>query len=274
MSLLRVLVLDVGWGDCIIIESQDSNGDWHFGLVDCNDTSSNQAALNFFKRRVRTEDYPNIHDDHFFKFTLLTHDHADHGQGLKGMMREFGTEWFWYPKEGRRAVQSNLMAYARRSRKVQKQQALDYTRALPNLGDVTMDVLWPEPEYYDPDQNNNSVILLLTLHEQAFLLTGDAEEDAWSHVASQIPRNVKFFKVPHHGSRNGSLDGNGQPTWLGDCPPDAMLGISCWARFNHPHQEVIDLFNNAPQDYLRTDLHYHLIAQTDGISPVTITYHR
>ncbi len=272
--LMRVIVLDVGWGDSIIVESRDSVGNWHFGLVDCNDTSSNLATLNFFKRRLKTEKYPNANDPHLFKFVLLTHDHADHGQGLKGMMRQFGTEWFWYPKENRRAVQTNLMSYAKRSKKVLKQQALDNTRLLPKLGDVTMEVLWPAPGYNDPAQNNNSVVLLLTLGSCTFLLSGDAEEVAWQNIANKIPSDVEFFKVPHHGSRNGSLDGHGQPTWLPHCPTTATLGISCWARFGHPHDEVLDAFEDENRTYLRTDKHYHLIAETDGIGPTTVSYHR
>ncbi|PCI39559.1 MAG: hypothetical protein COB46_08695 [Rhodospirillaceae bacterium] len=274
MSLLRVIVMDVGWGDCIVIESQDSAGNWHFGLVDCNDTSANQSALNFFKRRLRTEKYVNANSSHLFKFVLLSHDHADHGQGLKGMMREFGTEWFWYPKEGRRTIQTQLMSYARRSKKVQKQQALDNNRILPNLGDATVEVLWPKPGFYTSDQNNNSVILLLTLGDHAFLLSGDAEAEAWKEAAPKIPDNVQFFKVPHHGSRNGSLDRHGQPTWLDHCPDDAVLGISCWAKYGHPHEEVLQLFDNNNRKYLRTDIQYHLIAETDGTNPVKYSYHR
>jgi competence protein ComEC len=271
---MRIILLDVGWGDSIIIESEDSKGKLYYGLIDCNDTSTNLATFNFFKRRLGTKNVPYSKKGHVFDFVLLTHDHADHSQGLKGMMREFGTKWFWYPKEQQRTLQASLMAFANRSKRVENQQALDNTVILPDLGDVSMKVLWPAPDYLHKNQNNNSVVLLLTLGEDSFLLTGDAEADVWSEIADQIPENVKFFKVPHHGSVNGSFDKDNAPAWLKNCPSAATLGISCWKRFGHPHKEVLDLFINHNRQYLRTDIHYHIIAETDGKSGVNLTYHR
>lgn len=265
MSKLRVIMLDVGWGDSILIESEDNQGNPHFAVVDSNDTSSNRFTLNFLKRRLQTRGIDYRSQKHFLDFVLLTHAHTDHGQGLKAVMKEFGTKEFWHSKSSNWSSMGNLLSYARRSSNVAHHQAIDDNRDLPDFGDVKLDVLWPiEGNPSEADENNNSVVITLTLGNTTFLLSGDAEKEVWQHIAPQIPANTSFFKVPHHGSVNGSFDGR-NPAWLNQCPNNAVLGISCHiGRFGHPHQRVIDLFQNQARTYLRTDKHYHLIFETDG----------
>jgi competence protein ComEC len=267
-------MLDVGWGDSILIESVDNTGIEHFAVVDSNDTSNNRFTLNFLKRRLQTKRIDYSSQKHFLDFVLLTHGHTDHGQGLKAIMQEFGTRQFWYSRSSNWSSLGNLLSYARRSNNVDNHQAVDDNRVLPDFGDVSMDVLWPiDGNPSEPDENNNSVVITLTLNNTTFLLSGDAESDVWQHVAAQIPDNTSFFKVPHHGSVNGSFDG-ANSAWLDECPNNAVLGISCHVgRYGHPHQQVIDLFNNQNRPHLRTDEHYHLVFETDGNTTNTFYHH-
>lgn len=89
-------------------------------------------------------------------------------------------------------------------------------------------------------------------------------------ISSKIPNETAFFRVPHHGSTNGSFDGS-TPVWLNDCPSNAILGINC--HVGHPHQKVIDLFKNRGRKYIRTDQHYHLVFETDGLKTNTFYLH-
>ena len=139
-------------------------------------------------------------------------------------------------------------------------QAIDDGCQLPSFGDVALDILWP-PETLpqpEPNENNNSVVMTLTLDDATVLLSGDAEKEVWQHVASNIPANTAFVKVPHHGSENGSLDG-ANPAWLHHCLAKPKLGISCHVgRYGHPHQNVLDLFDIRSFQYIRTDTQYHI----------------
>jgi len=134
------------------------------------------------------------------------------------------------------------------------------------IGNVNMDILWPPYDQIDSaNENNNSVVLVLMLDSVSFVLCGDAEEGVWSQIASHIPGDTYFFKVPHHGSAKGTFDRNDKTPWYDFCPQNALLGISSHVRpFSHPDQEVIDLFESHSRKYYRTDEHYHITFMTDG----------
>jgi competence protein ComEC len=274
MSRLTVTLIDVGWGDSILIESEDSQGKLHFALVDSNDNSEMRSSYIFLRRhfeklglKIKKENMP------FFRFVLLSHAHTDHGRGLESIMREFRTENFIYPKFHEPGILSKLQDFSRRYPKyVNHFQSVDTMDAI-DLGDVVITFLWPK--HNDPPmkdtENNNSVVMRLKLGEISFILTGDAEKEVWERIAQEIPDDTRFLKVPHHGSVNGTFDGQ-NPAWLYDCPRSAKLGISSHVTpFPHPHQRVINLFNFHRMEFFRTDINYHLSFETDG-QTVSVKY--
>src|SRR5882672_4263772 len=97
MAVLRTTLIDVGWGDSLLLESEEDNGEPHYALIDSNDTStlrsSNIFLRRFFERKNRS--FPT--STPVFDWVLLTHAHADHGQGLKRILSDFGTWRLWYP---------------------------------------------------------------------------------------------------------------------------------------------------------------------------------
>lgn len=271
MSSLSVTLIDVGWGDSILIEYENNNGKYKYALIDSNDTTYLRSSYIFLKRYFEKKRV-NLSNEPTFDFVILSHSHADHGQGLKAILREFGTKNFWYPKSSDSNVLGELIRYSNRSDKVSHHQSIDNTKILPELGDVNMEVLWPPRNQIASNENNNSIVLVLTLNHVSFALTGDAEGEVWSQIANRIPGNTRFFKVPHHGSSNGTFDNNQHTPWLDHCSEKALLGISSHVRpFEHPDQEVIDLFDQRNIKYFRTDLHYHVTFQTDGTN-VTVKY--
>lgn len=269
MAFLAATLIDVGWGDSIFIESEDADGDMHYGLIDSNDFSTLRSSYIFLKRHFEKKNLTYTKGEPVFDFVLLSHPHSDHSRGLKPIMREFSTQNFWYPKSKNWAGLTELLAFANRKSKykyVRRHQAIDSSYELPDFGDVKMNVLWPvRGEKPSSNQNNNSIVLEMKLDNISFLFTGDAEHNVWKKIATDIPSDTRFFKVPHHGSVNGSLDDNGNPIWLNDCPKKALLGISSHVfPHTHPDKEVIKLFTKNKREYYRTDKHFHLIFNTDG----------
>lgn len=273
MGMLKAIVIDVGWGDSIILESQNNNGDTYFALIDSNDTTYLRSSYVFLKRYFEKKNIDVTNIKPVFEYVFLSHGHSDHGKGLKRILREFGAQRFLYPKSTNWSSMSHLIKYCNRSSNVLHHQSIDSSKVLPQLGGANVNILWPTHNYINLDnENNNSLVLSFELNNISFLFSGDAEDEVWDSISNNIPPNTHFFKVPHHGSINGSLDQNGGPSWLDDCPQNAYLGISSHIRpHNHPHQQVIDLFNQNNREFFRTDEHYHLTFETDGID-TTVQY--
>jgi beta-lactamase superfamily II metal-dependent hydrolase len=274
MSYLAVTLIDVGWGDSILLEaSQDGSPRPRFALIDSNDNADRDywPAHNFLRKHFGLRENEFAITKPFFDFVMLTHDHSDHGSGLKRIMKDYGTQQFWYPriKVEESVVVAHLQGYANHPSVRINHQAIDSNIDLGKFGDADMDVLWPFPDQIDSNPNNNSIVLALTLHGRTILLTGDAEGKVWQSIGANIPQNTVAFKVPHHGSKNGTIFNNSFP-WvekLDLLPGSVHLGISCHPtfpnRFNFHNPEVIARFEQKPYEYCRTDMHYHITYMLD-----------
>ncbi len=290
MSSLSVTFIDVGWGDSILLESIDAAGDAHFALIDSNDTTNLRSSSMFVKRFAERRLYdlqandPNASlPDPFFDWVLLTHAHADHGQGLKRILQDFGASQFWYPKSNSTAAYfTGLLRYAQRSSKVAHHQSIDASKTLPAFGDATMEIMWPPHghEQHYSNENNNSVVLAATLGDVTMILTGDAEAEVWETISDDIPDTTRVFKAPHHGSQDAMFvhgDVNDTPwfTRLSAAPDHVDIAISSHVRpFAHPSPSVVAFLDqHRPDDYLRTDTNFHITFTTDG-TDVTTRYTR
>jgi competence protein ComEC len=279
VSTLSVTLIDVGWGDSILIESQNNQGKCFYALIDSNDTTYFRSSFIFLKRFFERKQIKPKGNKHLFEFILLSHAHADHGQGLQGIFTAYGTKRFWYPKsltedDGVNVNLAKLIRYSNRyKQKVKHHQAVDNTKDLKKVkfGDVEMKILWPDYNKIDlKNENNNSVVLLLKLNNVSFVLTGDAEAEVWHQISDKIPKDTRFFKVPHHGSVNGAFDAHNKACWLDDCPDTALFGISSHITPHElPDPEVIQLLSK--HDCFRTDEHYHTTFRTNG-SDVEVKY--
>jgi len=82
-----------------------------------------------------------------------------------------------------------------KSRNVIQYGWIDNSMMLPNFGAVTVQVLWPPPHHNDANENNNSLVIAMTLGRTSFVLTGDAEASVWSSISSQIHKEPILFLV-------------------------------------------------------------------------------
>lgn len=269
MAELSVTVIDVGWGDCILVDSQDDAGKHRYGLIDCNDSERQRNALGFVKRYFERQGRNWKTIDHNFEWVLLTHGHADHARGLKEMMRTFGTKHFWYPKSVASTTYGLLLNYANRSKNVVHHQAVDVSKILgPPQVDfhADLEVLWPNWNQIDDNENNNSVVLALTLGDTSIVLTGDAEAENWPEIVDRLPQNPTYVQVPHHGGRNGLFDPAGATPLLDTIRwrKTRLVMSSHVVPHGHPHPDVVTELSNRRFVAYRTDRNYHVTLTTNG----------
>ncbi|SDT34289.1 competence protein ComEC [Paenibacillaceae bacterium GAS479] len=124
-----------------------------------------------------------------------------------------------------------------------------------------LDVLWPT-KHNDmqpiEEQNEQSVVLLLTLFNRSFLLAGDlgsVSESAVMETAKSLAlpaRNtpIDVLKAGHHGSKNST-----SAAWLSYWKPSvSVLSAGIDNRYGHPSEDVLMRLKQFSSRAVRTDL--------------------
>jgi competence protein ComEC len=296
-ALLKVIFIDAGWGDCILLHATDDNGKDEFALVDCNDSPNYSSGKTFLKRYFeRLGRWPGNY--RVFKYVIATHAHDDHISGIQGVVRMFGTDTLFssHCNTATSISFANLRRWAlggtRNHQKVAN--SVDYlwfNSQTLSLGSTQINVLWPPDragKAYDlTNENNNSLVLALTIGQVRLVLTGDCEGKNFDTASAgdyvQMPASQLWMvQAPHHGARNGTFDGPGTkssfldqviPKAVSKIRPLPLVGISCHPRpHHHPHSDVItELDTRGIAEPLRTDKFYHLVFIADG-KGVTVEY--
>lgn len=194
-------------------------------------------------------------------YLLATHADADHIDGLNDIAKNFDVRGAFAAR-----TPANDPEWVRFDNVLSEQRiplqaigASDHIRA----GKVAIDVLWPPPNSDDesPSQNNDSVVLRVTLGQHSFLLTGDIEEPA-EHALCRSRENLvaDVTKVPHHGSKTSSTVDfvNAVRTRY------AVISVGQTSIFGHPNPEVVKRWQDAGAQVLRTGESGTITFTTDG----------
>lgn len=230
----RVVMCDVGQGDATVLEAGP-------GSAVVVDAGPDPVLVDRCLRRLGVTRVPLL---------VLSHFHADHVEGLAGVLRgrEVGT-----------IVVSPLGEPPAEERRVERWSADDgvpWRVAAPGdrwtVGDVRLRVVWPQRivrgEGSDP--NNASVAMLAEAGGVSVLLGGDLETAAQELVlaAGGVAR-VDVVKVPHHGSERQASG------WASTARPRvALIGVGVDNDYGHPAARTVAAYRAVGAVVGRTDL--------------------
>jgi competence protein ComEC len=233
-----LVACDVGQGDALVLHASPRTA-----LVV--DAGPDPAAVDECLRRLDVTRIPLV---------LLTHFHADHVDGLPGVLdgRRVGAVEVTRladPPEG-----VALVSEAARDAGLQPMPA-PYA-ATRTLGDLRFQVLWPLPTSPTTGPgdgstaNDSSVVLLVEVGGVRLLLCGDVEPEAQAALARTWPGLlVDVLKVPHHGSRYQDL-----PFLLGLGARVAVVSVGEDNDYGHPAASTLEALAASGAEVLRTDL--------------------
>jgi competence protein ComEC len=188
---LRVTVLSVGHGGCMVIETPD-------GRCLVYDTGSmagpgvvrRVVAPYLWSRGVRRVDE-----------LFLSHADADHFNGVGELLRRFPVGQVTltpsFAEKPAADVAAALTVLERH--KVPRRVAVAGDRF--TAGDVEFEVLHPPPVGPPGVENERSLVLHLRHAGHTILLTGDLEKSGTWLVLDQPARKSDVLMAPHHGSR-------------------------------------------------------------------------
>ena len=128
------------------------------------------------------------------------------------------------------------------------------TKKIPYKLATNNEVIYKENQFllttYCPNgknDNDQSIITLLSYNNFQMLFTGDAGIEAYNSVKQYLPKEkIEVFKVGHHGAR-GVVDNS----MLAELRPDVSIISTGRNLFGHPHKITIDTLRNT--DIYRTD---------------------
>lgn len=229
-----VAMCDVGQGDGLVLRAAA-----HAAVVV--DAGPDPAVMDHCLERLDVTSVPLL---------VLTHFHADHVDGVAGVLdgrrlEEVEGSSLLDPIGGVREVEDVL---GRRA----GPPAYGLTRT---VGQVTVQEVWPRPGARldgsgESAPNNSSVVVLAEVQGLRVLLTGDVEPSAQAALARDLAGlRVDVLKVPHHGSRHQDLD------WLTSLGARvALVSVGADNDYGHPAPDVLAALTGAGARVWRTDL--------------------
>ncbi len=258
-NMLQVTFLDVGHGESCFIRFPGGktmliDGGGHYS--DSFDVGERVVSEYLWSQGVGRLDW-----------VALSHNHPDHINGLKSVLRNFCVGEVWEapnPYVSRSYFQFKALL-------TQKNIPTKLVAAGDNfrLGEgVELFVLNP-PRKTKPElstdkhktENNRSLVFRISYGQVSFLFTGDIEREAERYLLKQ-PASLasSILKSPHHGSLTSS-----SPAFLKAVNPQlAVFSIGPAHQVWHPSPKMYARYERLGIRILRTDQHGAVTIETDG----------
>ena len=236
-----VVQCDVGQGDGLVIAPSDSAG----AVVV--DTGVSARVIDRCLEDLGVEHVAAL---------VLTHFHADHVNGLAGVVdgRRIGAVFSTIAFEPSAQAAGVLHELRRRGIEVQTLQAGMRFRIGSGSDAGDYRVIWPRRIITAGRisegslANNASLVIDARVHGLRILLTGDIEPPAQTAILGE-PGDFDVVKVPHHGSRHQHP---GFPAWAD--AEVAVVSVGAENEFGHPAPETIRAWEESGANVLRTDV--------------------
>lgn len=226
---MRVDVLDVGQGQCIVARMGES-----CAVIDCggDKDADNIAIEHLLRNRVDEIDV-----------MILTHAHADHANGVEYLTETIPTKTMYMP-----ASDKENATFIRLSESAGSSSDVLFVEEDTDvkLGDMTIKILaLPKGS----DENENGISVLLCDGEYEVLITGDIAQDYEKLLLSRIP-DCEAYIAGHHGSKSSSS----QALLNKALPELCVISVGEGNSYGHPSKEAMKRIENVGAKISRTDI--------------------
>ena len=251
---LKVNFINVGEGDCILIEAPNKiniliDGG---GTPQSNFDVGNKIVIPYLRRKGINK----------INLLVLTHPHLDHLEGLLPVIREFRVDM---------VLDSGLICDSSEYKEFLSlilKKGIPYHQAKAgdnfifsnNLEIFLLNPLYDSDFYDESDFNNASIVVKLFYKNADFLFTGDIEEATekkllvWQNILQS-----DILKVGHHGSETST-----NLEFLDKVNPSIAVITVGKNHFGHPSQKIIERLKDRNIQIYRTDENGTIIIRTNG----------
>lgn len=249
---MKVTFIDVGQGDSILIETPNKRTI----LIDAGDLKRDFKTGAVVSDAGKNIVMPILNYKGINKLDLLisTHFHNDHIGGVPYILSNIvvGTA---LDNGGYHKHCQNY--YDVIKKKAIKRVAVRAGQAIKLDKSVTLNILYPiNPDttpknYFEDNENNNSIVVKLSYKDIDFLFTGDLEHEKEEALVSlyQEKLNSEVLKLGHHGSNTSSSE-----EFIDTVSPIfGIVSVGKKNKFRHPSKKTLARFHNRKIKTIRTD---------------------
>ena len=236
ISKQQVTFLDIGQGDCAVIER---NG--HVYIVDAGPRY--EAVLRPYLRYTGAR---------HIEAVFLSHYDQDHAEGVRKLLldEEITVKQLFIPPGP--APDSWKPVFEKSRGK--GTQVLPLAAGTTAREDGAMfDCLWPDPAALPESSNDASMVVVWEAEGIRVLFTGDIETEAERALQEKNIR-ANILKVAHHGSRSSSGE-----EFLRAVQPQLAVISARKAAYGHPHPETLERLQ-------KTGIAYKITEETGAIT--------
>ena len=241
----EITIIDIGQGDSILLRDWrgktiliDTGGKVDFGQKEAwkkrrYTSNAERTLLPYLKSRGIDQ----------IDYMILTHTDTDHMGDLEVLATKVRIKEINISK-GSLKKDSFVRLLKRLNLPVKTLEAGDQL----SIFDGRAEVLYPV-EVGD-GSNNDSIVLYGRFYGLSFLFTGDLEEEGEKILLARYPQlRVDVLKAGHHGSK-----GSSHPAFLEKIQAKiALISAGEKNRYQHPHQETLERFEELQMSVFRTD---------------------
>ncbi len=253
-GVVAFYTLDVGQGDCLLLVSPNGRT----MLVDAGERGSFDVIEPFLRDLGINR----------LDVVVATHPHSDHIGDMDDVINTFDIGTFYLcPAEHTTKTYENMLE-ALLENNVKTVEAWGGRDSFIEWDpDCTVNILSPLPDVEYDDLNNWSVVLRVQYGDTAVMLTGDAELYAEDAMLEEYPEELlraQVLKLGHHGSNTST----GTAFLNAVDPVYAVVSVGEGNEYGHPHDEIIDMLNDAGILLYRTDKHgtIKMLLYKNGVS--------
>ena len=237
-------VLDVGQGQCIVF-----SGGGYTAVVDCGGTSGKNAG------EIVTRYLYNIGIERV-DLLVLTHCHADHVNGVAGLMAYADVAAVALPENvyDEYSLEDDIIELAD-AEKSDIMYISEDTYVV--MGDIALTLFAPLGSV---SENERGLCVLASLGDYDVLVTGDIDSASEKILIehTDLP-DIECLVVGHHGSKYSTCD-----RLLDAATPELALISVGNNRYGHPAEETLRRLYNASITVYRTDEYGNIVVTPSG----------